>query len=525
MVEKTTWVQKTVSPLATRIFSAAFLDRGSILWGIGQVARDTGETHLMTLKMSLVKHGIIQEKFGGLALDRIDHFHLGKTVTLKKLLLAAEEFYQETGVEELLKVAPHIASGRTSGTINLNHSAGSIDYRKALYAVKPRILSAINAPPADNWSWQNEMLDDAYELAARNPAAPKPELIYRMQKMADMGGDIQAIIASLFIGAGPREIESIFAESCGSRVLRFKDSVIKIVSGFDRLKNDFVFANGPSLSDRKCIFKKMCELVRSANSPQVLLLFFLYKLARAREAGSSREGIFNEIRFLYAPLAERLGLIYLADDFRDQFLRLSDPEKYKFVEARVYEQIGMNYESAKAYLQIFTKELNAELHRKLGVDLLGASVKFRVKSPYSIWNKVEVRGEYSYEGINDPLGVGISVTSEKTARAIWDILKKTDLFTISTSPGSVKEALGPAGDGWRGIKLQGRDAMGKPIEIQITTHDMHKENTCGRAATWIYNLKKDLGSIEQEFDILEPPEVVTSSFVENFYQLLNYWIA
>ena len=71
--------------------------------------------------------------------------------------------------------------------------------------------------------------------------------------------------------------------------------------------------------------------------------------------------------------------------------------------------------------------------------------------------------------------------------------------------------------------MVGKDAQRVPIEIQIMTREMNNENNRGKAATWRYNLNKELGAVEQVFDRLEPKEVKTSSFVDNFYQLLNYW--
>ena len=74
---------------------------------------------------------------------------------------------------------------------------------------------------------------------------------------------------------------------------------------------------------------------------------------------------------------------------------------------------------------------------------------------------------------------------------------------------------------WRGIKLVGEDVSRTPIEIQVMTNEMNAENNRGKAATWIYNLRKELRDLKQVFKLRELKEAITSNFSENFYEMLE----
>ncbi len=528
-----TWVQMRISPLATRVSSIFFQNRKAIAMGIRSVAKGLGHKENLILRIILGRHGILLPKFRGIRLEQAEHCHFRKNVTTTKLTLAAHEFYRMTGRDDFVMVIPAIVRGKASERLQYSSREG-IDYKRILSAIKPRVLKELQKEAPEAEEWRSEVIDQAFDLASRVSRTEQAELIYRIQKMADIGGDIQAVVASLFMDMSPEKIENLLNDSRSEGLVKLSCSIKKIVQRYQYLKDHFGFDPSQIAKDKKYIYRKMTELIRGARMPRTLLLVFLDKLTQARKA-QAREGrerppqIFHEIRFFYAPLAERLGLVFLADDFRDQFLRLGNPVKYKFIVEKVRGRIRMDYEGAKIFLSMYARELFALLQEKLKAESQEITVKFRVKSPYSIWNKVEIRGEYSYDALNDILGIKIICESEAQLMKIRDIVKKNDLFMVKS--GGIKEVLKKPeierteeeGVKWRGIKMVGEDAQGVPIEIQIMTQEMNNENNRGKAATWRYNLEKELGEIEQVFDILEPKEVITSSFVDNFYQLLNYW--
>ena len=60
---------------------------------------------------------------------------------------------------------------------------------------------------------------------------------------------------------------------------------------------------------------------------------------------------------------------------------------------------------------------------------------------------------------------------------------------------------------------------------KLMTQEMNQENNRGIAATWRYNLNKEMGGADQAFEKVEPKEVMGSNFISNFYQIKSYWTA
>ena len=319
--------------------------------------------------------------------------------------------------------------------------------------------------------------------------------------------------------------------------------ICAIIARFQHLKNTFKFDKSKLPIDSKYIYRKMCELVRGAETAETLLLFFMDQLFYAREVDKESDGVFDAIRFICAPLAERLRLVYLADDFRDQYLRLRPdlPGKYEEVVEKVRERIGMNYNTAKMFLQMYTEQI-MELLEARGVNVNNITIKFRVKSPFSIWEKIEkrIKEGHTYENIKDILGVKIichtssvsdEVKPEEEVQKIVFLLTKDELFKASKD--DIKECL-DGGEGWQGVKAVGITSFCHPIvplELQVMTDEMNKHNKHGLAAHWEFKIQEQLEAeaaelsmgIVQEFPKREPQEEMSVDYYKNFSKIKNYW--
>jgi len=253
-----------------------------------------------------------------------------------------------------------------------------------------------------------------------------------------------------------------------------------------------------------------------------------------REVEHKNGGVFDEVRFILAPLAERIGLVFLADDFRDQYLRLTNPVKYKQVEDKIRERFGgITYKSAKLFLELYVDSLIDYFAGK-GVNIDNLNIYFRVKSPFSSYEKVEEREEgHTYENLMDIFGIKIvyksALTREqdlRTADSIESLLTRGEIF--APIKGKSKRLLDGQKSEWQGIKLVGHNAFGHPlvpIEIQIMTEEMNVANMHGKVAHWWYkltNLFKMLG-VEQVLDTSEPDWAITANPETNFARLRHYW--
>jgi hypothetical protein len=529
-----TWVQKNISPTATSLFGRSFLpfgwrflNREAVMWGIRSSLEGLNDGERLTIKFVLRSRGILQSKFRSLKTKTLESYHLSKTVTFKQLILAANEIYEMTGRDDLLRLCGKIYRNDRSESARVKPNR--VDYQK-LYEtqIKPRVLSEIGQElPIKEHGPKQEVIDQALNFSLALKHAPKGELNYRIRKIADIWGDVLTIVSSLFMDIPAEELRQKMDNVQGDRLVEYKDLICDIVARYQRLKAEFEFDPSNLYTDEKYICRSMRKLVGKAELPQVLLLLFLDKLTQARKAADASDPIFNQIRYLYTHLAKRLGLVYLSDDFCDQYLRLLYPEKYQEIENHIKERVKMGTEGAKIFLQNYVKTLWGFLEGKLGVLLQGAVFKSRVKSHYSIYNKVEIRREYPYQKLKDILGIKVICASEKAMQEVYNLLsKKNDHFVID--PKEIKIRF-DSREAWRGIKLVGQETTSAiPVEIQIVTQEMEQENMRGIVADWKYALEKELVyfdetgkevRLKQTYDRLEPSELYTSNYAENFFQI------
>ncbi len=567
---KTTIVQRRISPLATRLCAKlGFVDRRHVAEGIRLMAQNTckeGELHLWmslaassplitpkTLLSRVFKPKIILPDAAEVNLSEIQHYHLSKTITTRRLLRAANKFSGYSGRDYFKDIVLPIVEGKVAefnfSGMQDNWEERVVDYQEILEGRKEQIFKGIWEEETLNQAWKGKVIDQAFEFARKYSGLEPREILYRFQKLADVGGNPQTVVASFFMHMDPLELVELFEkiedDPLFKELYAYGDSIRGIISAFQHLKSEFKFDRAKLQTDDKYIYRKMCELVRGAQTGEALLLFFMDQLFYAREVAKESDGVFDAIRFIYAPLAERLRLVYLADDFRDQYLRLHPdlPGKYEAVVEKVRERIGMNYETAKMFLQMYSEQI-LELLEARGININNITIKFRVKSPFSIWEKVEKRPneDHTYENLRDILGVKIICRSSQSVQEglspeaevskIIFMLTKDELFKADKK--DIKECL-DGGEGWQGAKAAGITAFCYPVvplELQVMTDEMNKHNKHGLAAHWHYNIEKQLMAeaeevsvekIVQLFPKREPEAEMSANYYLNFNKIKDYW--
>ena len=391
--------------------------------------------------------------------------------------------------------------------------------------VKTSILSALRKRSHEKVVSFDKIIDEAIEIARESDrSTPVETLLYRARKITDIGGNVVAAVVVLLQDIPTKRLEEIIESRQAGEIIKLKGSIIKVLER-SRALEKFNFNIDEARKGPEYIEGKMKELIRSSHYFETILLFFFNHLQRARKVVDPQDPTLGQIRYLYAPLADRMQFIFLADDFRDQYLRVKDPATYRSIEKDVVlKKIGMNYDDAKIFLRGFTANLQGFLRNRYFELTHGiSSIYWRVKSPFSIWNKVEVRQKYGYDQVRDILGIKIVCKTERSIRDIADILIKQ--FNVPTK--DVEDNLTNVREsGWQAFTMVIADHEGRPVEIQLMTEEMDYHNTFLRAATWEYNLKKDLDQIgiKQEFDIAVAG-ILNGDPEKNFYRLYHHWAA
>lgn len=395
------------------------------------------------------------------------------------------------------------------------------DYAKE---IKGSIVTALKRSSHEKAANLSKVIDEAIEIARdHDRSIPYETLLYRARKIAEIGGNVIAVAAVLLQDIPIEKIGTLLEQRKNGEIYKLGSSICKILTRVKYLQ-EFEFSIDKLQGNKHYIENKHKELIRRSKYYEAFLLFLFDRLQKARKASSAEDPILDQGVYFYAPLAERMHAVYLADDLRDQYLRMKDPATYHRIENEVVaKRIGMSYDEAKIFLRGFVSSLKE--HLKGFPKEITRLVRFslRVKSPYSVWDKTEVRKKYGVEQVNDILGVKIVCRSEDNVRAVARILQEK--FSI---PGeNIDDSLGSQRDtGFRALTIILFDAKGCPIEIQIMTEEMDYNNTFYKAGTWKYNIEKKLKAldIKQDFDITIHG-LLNGDPEKNFYRLYHHWAA
>lgn len=143
-------------------------------------------------------------------------------------------------------------------------------------------------------------------------------------------------------------------------------------------------------------FRKL--LLTMASDVRVILihladrLYVMRTLERAERNEQLR--IASETFHLYAPLSHRLGLYNLKSELEDLSMKYSNPEMYRYIVKRL--------EETEAERNKFIREFIAPIKKELTEQDFKFDIKGRVKSIYSIYNKMK-KQNVGFEDVYDIL--------------------------------------------------------------------------------------------------------------------------
>ncbi len=183
---------------------------------------------------------------------------------------------------------------------------------------------------------------------------------------------------------------------------------------------------------------------------------------------------------IYAPLAHRLGIYSVKWELEDLSFATLHPRRYAEIKRLVAARRG----DREAFINGAARELLEHLG-EAGVE--GAQVKGRVKHFYSIYNKM-VRRNKEFNEIYDLAGLRVVVDSVRDCYGALGVIHSL----WKPIPGRFKDYIAmPKFNMYQSLHTTVIGPSGKPVEIQIRTHAMHRRAEYGIAAHWKY---KDEGA-------------------------------
>jgi len=182
----------------------------------------------------------------------------------------------------------------------------------------------------------------------------------------------------------------------------------------------------------------------------------------------------HETMDIYAPLAGRMGMQWMREELEDLAFRVLNPEARSSIIRRF---ITLQRETGDVVQQI-TRDIEKELEKE-GIE---AEAFGRAKKPYSIWRKMEEKGQ-GFSRLSDIYGFRVITKSEGDCYRVLGAIHQR----WRAVPGRFKDYISqPKSNGYRSIQttVSGRD--GKRVEVQIRTRQMHEVAEAGVAAHWSY---------------------------------------
>jgi GTP pyrophosphokinase len=274
----------------------------------------------------------------------------------------------------------------------------------------------------------------------------------------------------------------------------FGEKIAQIVDGLTKISGG-IFAEAASAQAEN--MRKL--LLTMSDDIRVILIKIADRLHNMRTLGSllpaKQYKIAGETMYLYAPMAHRLGLFSIKTELEDLSFKYEHPEEYK--------QIEQKLNATQANRERMYEHFAAPLEKIL--TELGYQYKMqeRVKSIYSIWNKMQSKN-VGFEDIYDIFAVRIVFEPKSdmdVKKQAWEIYSAiTDLYKLR--PDRIRDWIShPKANGYQALHLTVMGPDGQWIEIQIRSTKMDEIAEKGFAAHWKYKERGDDIQEQTELDL------------------------
>ena len=299
------------------------------------------------------------------------------------------------------------------------------------------------------------------------------------------------------------DIENIF----GPKIAQIVDGLTKISGG--------IFGDRASAQAEN--FKKL--LLTMSSDIRVILIKIADRLHNMRTLGSmlpnKQYKIAGETLYIYAPLANRLGLYKIKTELENLSFKYEHPEEY----AEIEEKLNATAAERDKVFNDFTAPIRTQLD-KMGLKY---RILARVKSIYSIWNKMQTK-HVPFEEIYDLLAVRIIFEPRNLEEELNDCF---DIYVSISKiykphPDRLRDWVShPKANGYQALHVTLMGNNGQWIEVQIRSERMNDVAEQGFAAHWKYKEgggSEDEGELEKWLktikEILDDPQPDAIDFLD-----------
>lgn len=269
----------------------------------------------------------------------------------------------------------------------------------------------------------------------------------------------------------------------------FGEDVEKLVHGLINVSN--LYKKQAAVENDN--FHKL--LMTFAEDIRVIIIMIVDRLGLMRKINHHPNEKFvrdisSEARYLYAPLAHRLGLYTIKSELEDLSL--------KYLNRKMYSQIAEMLNETKRQRDSYVTNFIEPIRKRLDSTGLKYEIKGRTKSINSIWNKMRKK----HVGLNemyDLFAIRIILDSpiEQEKKDCWIAYSVvTDIYTANVS--RLKDWISmPKSNGYESLHITVRGQDDKWVEVQIRTKRMDEIAERGLAAHWKYKGIKSEGDVDK----------------------------
>ena len=344
--------------------------------------------------------------------------------------------------------------------------------------VRPEIVTwdkLCEAIKASGRAYDMDMIEKAYNLAndahkgvcrrSGEPYICHPLAVARL--VLDLGMDSESIAAALLhdvVEDTPTTLDDLTAQF-GSEVAQMVDGVTKLTK--------IQFSNIEELQAEN--LRKM--LLAMSRDVRVMIIKLCDRLHNMRTGDAwpeqKRRDKARETMEVYAPIANRLGILNVKEELEDRSLHYLDPVGYEEISKMLSERAGEEFLArVSGVIELRLKESGIE----------GATIKRRVKSIYGIYRKTIMQNK-SFDEIYDIYAVRVILDTLAECYSTLGLIH--DMY--HPLPNRFKDYIStPKPNGYQSLHTTviGREAI--PFEVQIRTREMDRNAEYGIAAHWKY---------------------------------------
>jgi GTP pyrophosphokinase len=292
----------------------------------------------------------------------------------------------------------------------------------------------------------------------------------------------------------------------------FGEKVARIIDGLTKIEG---ISETTSTTAQAETIKKI--LLTLSDDVRVILVKLADRLHNMRTLDAmpylKQLKIASETRFIYAPLANRLGLYEMKTELEELSFRYSNPDTYK----QIKHQIEVNNAELKKRYEVFKKPIE-DFYSKSNKQI---EIRLRNKSAYSIWKNMNEK-EMMFEDIYLTPTVEIIVQSkpEQEKYECWNTYAAlTSIFQPNNN--KLHDLISqPKANGYSAVHATVMIPGGYWVNVQIRSQRMEEIATKGYAAYWKYKDKTDQEGLEKWLlrtkELLKETELDAIPFIDDF---------